>query len=107
MNNWDELCNFLSDKFGNEVDLSVVLFLVGVRERGLCFQEFSKEEKLNLINFGGCVLFKEMGLVEEKGVDSEGWPVFKQKSVVFSITEERKNKILQECAINYFNRVLG
>lgn len=107
MENWDELCDYLADKFGIEVDLNVVLFLVGVRERGLIFQQFTKEEKLSLINLGSCVLFKEMGLVEERGIDSDGWPVFRQKSVVSGISEARKKKTLQECAVCYFKRVSG
>lgn len=107
MENWDELCDYLADKFGIEVDLNVVLLLVGIRERGLIFQQFTKEEKLSLINLGSCVLFKEMGLVEEQGIDPDGWPVFRQKSVVSGISEDRKKKTLQECAVCYFKRVAG
>jgi hypothetical protein len=106
MENWDELCEHLSDKFGVELNLNGVLFLVGVRERGLTLQQFSKEEKLNLINLGSCVLFKRMGLVDEIGADKDGWPVFKQKSSIAEVSEVRKKKTLQDCAIQYFNDVL-
>lgn len=103
--NWDELCDRLSGKFGIEVDLNWVLFLIGIRERGLILQKFPKEEKLSLINLGSCTLYMEMGLVEQTGIDDDGWPVFKQKSLAPKIDEARKKKMLQDCAIKYFNKI--
>ena len=103
--NWKDLCEQLSAMFGIDVDFNGVLFLVGIRERGLTFQKFTKEEKINLINLGSCTLYHEMGLVEITGEDSEGWPVYHQKTLAPSIPEELKLKTLQDCAIRYFKRV--
>ena len=103
--NWNDLCKTLNDKFGIEVDINGVLFLVGIRERGLTIQKFSKEEKLNLIHLGSCTLYKEMGLVESAGEDKGGWPLFRQKALAPVIPEERKLKTLQDCAIRYFQKV--
>jgi hypothetical protein len=102
---WIELCERLNKMFGIKVDLNGVLYLVGIRERGLTFQDYSKEEKYNLINLGSCTLYKEMGLVEITGYDPEGWPVFRQKSILPSLSEERKEKILEDCALIYFRKV--
>ena len=74
--NWKDLCEHLTVMFGIDVDLNGVLFLVGIRERGLTFQKFSKEEKLNLINLGSCTLYKEMGLVELVVGEEEVGPGF-------------------------------
>ena len=103
---WNDLCERLSRMFGIDVDINGVLFLVGIRERGLTFQKFSKEEKLNLINLGSCTLYQEMGLIELNGEDHEGWPVFRQKALAPVIAEELKVKTLQDCAIKYFKKVL-
>lgn len=103
--NWQELCRHLSNQFDIDVDLNGVLFLVGIRERGLTFQPFSKEEKLSLINLGCCTLYQEMGLTEKTRIDEEGWPVFTQKALAPVIQEERKHKILQDCAIRYFSKI--
>jgi hypothetical protein len=78
---------------------------VGIRERGQAFQQYSKEEKMNLINLGSCTLYQEMGLVEKTGTDEEGWPLFRQKTLAPTIAEERKNKVLQDCAVRYFKRI--
>jgi hypothetical protein len=103
--NWKDLCEHLKVMFGIDVDLNGVLFLIGIRERGLTIQLFTKEEKLNLINLGSCTLYKEMGLIEQSGEDKEGWPVFRQKALAPVIAEELKLKTLQDCAIRYFKRV--
>ncbi len=104
---WVELCGRLDEMFGITVDLNGVLFLVGMRERGFAFREFSREEKLNLINLGSCTLYLEMGLTEIIGYDAEGWPLFRQRPLNPDISEERKQKTLQDCAIKYFARILS
>ena len=103
--NWNELCEHLGKQIGIEVDLNGVLFLIGIRERGLAFQPFSKEEKMSLINLGSCTLYHEMGLIEKCGTDEEGWSLFKQKALAPVIPEERKHKVLQDCALLYFKRI--
>jgi len=103
--NWNELCEHLGKQIGIEVDLNGVLFLIGIRERGLAFQPFSKEEKMSLINLGSCTLYHEMGLIEKCGTDEEGWSLFKQKALAPVIPEERKYKVLQDCALLYFKRI--
>ena len=103
--NWNELCEQLGNQFNIDVDLNGVLFLVGIRERGLTFQPFTKEEKLSLINLGSCTLYQEMGLTEKTGIDEEGWPIFKQKALAPVIPEERKHKVLQDCAVRYFQKI--
>ena len=103
--NWKDLCEYLSGMFGIDVDLNGVLFLVGIREKGLIFQQFSKEEKLNLINLGSCTFYKELELIELSGEDNVGWPVFRPKALASVIAEELKIKTLQDCAIKYFKKV--
>lgn len=103
---WENLCVHLKERFGMDVDLNGVLLLVGIRERELPLQEFTKEEKLNLISLGSCVLYQEMGLVDQVGTDRDGWPVFVQKSMAPDISEEQKIKTLQSCALRYFSKIL-
>ncbi len=103
--NWTELCDHLGKQFNIDIDLNGVLFLVGIRERGLTFQHFSKEEKMSLIHLGSCTLYQEMGLIEKSGIDAEGWPIFTQKALAPVISEERKHKVLQDCALRYFEKI--
>ena len=103
--NWKDLCDYLGDKFGIDVDLNGVLFLIGIREKGLTFQKFTKEEKISLINLGSCTLYQEKGLVEKYGEDNDGWPLFRQKALAPTIPEELKLKTLQDCAMLYFSKV--
>ena len=103
--NWKELCDHLGKQFNIDIDLNGVLFLVGIRERGLSFQRFSKDEKMSLIHLGSCTLYQEMGLIEKTGTDKDGWPIFAQKALAPTIAEERKHKVLQDCAVRYFQKI--
>jgi len=103
--NWNELCDRLGDMFGMDVDLNGVLYLIGVRERGWILRKFTKYEKWSLINLGSCILYKEIGMVEDLGNDRDGWPMFREKTVLTNWTEERKQKTLQDCALRYFAKV--
>ncbi len=103
--NWNELCVHLGQQFDIDIDLNGVLFLVGIREMEFAFRPFSKEEKMSLINLGSCTLYQEMGLTELTGTDEEGWPIFKQKALAQVIPEERKHKVLQDCALRYFKKI--
>lgn len=103
--NWNELCDHLGKQFGIEIDLNGVLFLIGIRERGLTFQPFSKEGKMSLIHLGSCTLYQEMGLIQKTGIDKDGWPLFTQKTLAPVIPEERKHKVLQDCALRYFKKI--
>ena len=103
--NWTELCDHLGKQFDIDIDLNGVLFLVGIRERGLTFQRFTKEEKMSLIHLGSCTLYLEMGLIEKRGTGADGWPIFVQKTLAPAIPEERKHKVLQDCALRYFSRI--
>lgn len=103
--NWNELCDRLGDMFGMDVDLNGVLYLIGVRERGWILRKFTKYEKWSLINLGSCILYKEIGMVEDLGTDRDGWPMFREKTVLTNWTEERKQKTLQDCALRYFAKV--
>ena len=60
---------------------------------------------MNLINLGSCTLYLEMGLTEKTGTDEEGWPLFRQKTLAPAIPEGRKHKVLQECALRYFQKI--
>ncbi len=73
---WNELVLRLSKQFKVTVNHEFILFIIGVNERGYGFRSFSKEEKMDLMNLGSCVLMHHMGLAQLVGVDEQGWPVY-------------------------------
>jgi len=103
--NWTELCDHLGKQFNIDIDLNGVLYLIGIRERGLTLERFPKDVKMSLIHLGSCTLYQQMGWVDQTGIDEEGWPTFTQKALTQVIPEEKKHKVLQDCALRYFEKI--
>jgi hypothetical protein len=73
---WNELLLRVSKHFKVTANYEFVLFAIGVNELGLGFRNFSKDEKMDLMNLGTCVLLCHRGHLERKGTDANGWPLF-------------------------------
>lgn len=103
--NWTQLCFRLGEMFQMDLDTNGVFLLIGIREKGWGFREFSKEEKLNLIRLGSCTLLCELKQLERVTSDRDGWPVFKQPAFFPEWNEAQKQQKLKEAAVVYFNRI--
>ncbi len=71
---WRELEKWLEERFSKKMTLESILFLIGVRELGEVRQEFTKEEKVDLMHIAICRLFAQSGYYKLKHIDQEGWP---------------------------------
>lgn len=84
-------------------ELKVMLLLIGVQELGKGPQNFTKEEKQDLMHIAVCRLLEQDGYYEFVGQDADGWPhwdigiPFKTKGVA------EQEKILKEKIIQYFS----
>ncbi|QZE14005.1 hypothetical protein K4L44_15975 [Halosquirtibacter laminarini] len=105
--NWTQLCFRLGEMFRLDLDENGVFMLIGIRERGWGFKEYTKEEKLNLIYLGTATLLCEMNRITKVTTDRDGWPVFKEPNIVAEWTEVQKIGELKKGAIVYFNRIWG
>ena len=75
---WLKLRIKLKEKFGIKPDMNGVLLLIGVQELGMGAQEFSKEQKQDLMHIAVCTLLSKSGYYKFDGHDDEGWPHFSQ-----------------------------
>jgi len=85
-------------------DLNSVLFLIGVQELGRGAQNFSKEEKQDLMHIGICKALSYSGFYELEGLDKDGWPhwVLVKKLPHFDLLEQEK--LLKTHVIEYFEK---
>lgn len=88
-------------------DLKGILFLIGVQELGRGHQNFSKEEKQDLIHLGICKCLSLAGFYELEGTDAEGWPHWKlvKKLPHFDVLEQEK--LLKIHVLEYFSDEIG
>ena len=84
-------------------DLQIILLLIGVQEANVIKEEYTKEEKQDLMHVATCHLLAEKGFYEFEGYDTEGWPHFKQARIIPVEGEKAQGRLLKECIITYFS----
>jgi hypothetical protein len=100
---WEELCIKLSDEFGEEPDLQVVLFLIGVQELGKGPMKFSKNEKQDLMHIAVCRLLSTFGYYELTGHDQDGWPHWQLVHKLPPLSLREQDLLLKQAAVEYFS----
>jgi hypothetical protein len=105
---WSSLTRKLGDKLGKRPkDLTSVLYLIGIQELGKGKQDFSKEEKQDLIHIAICKIMSFAGFYQLEGVDQDGWPHWKLIKPLpgFDILEQEQ--LLKTQIIEYFEKEVG
>lgn len=104
---WQNLQKKLADSFGKRPDMNGILFLIGIQELGKGYREFSKEEKQDLMHIATCKLMSPLGYYELEGLDSEGWPHYKNINTLPPLGLKEQEDLLRIQAIEYFEEVFG
>lgn len=99
---WLKLRIKLKERFGIKPELDGILFLIGIQELGSGKQDFSKEEKQDLMHIAVCTVLSPSGYYVLEGNDEEGWPHFKQLKPLpeFYLTEQEN--FLKDHILLYF-----
>ena len=101
---WLKLRIRLKERFNIKPDMNGILLLIGVQELGQGPQEFSKEQKQDLMHIAICKVLSYAGYYELEGLDEEGWPHWKlvKKLPHFDLLEQEK--LLKIQVLEYFER---
>ncbi len=83
-------------------DLNTILFLIGIQEYGRMKEEFSKEEKQDLMHIAVCEILSYEGYYEFKGRDEEGWPHYDLKIKIPKQNLNEQAIMLKTGVIKYF-----
>lgn len=99
---WLKLRIRIKERFGIKPDMDGILFLIGIQELGSGKQDFSKEEKQDLMHIAVCTVLQPSGYYVLEGNDEEGWPHFKQLKPLppFILTEQEN--FLKDHILLYF-----
>lgn len=100
---WRDLSNSLAKRFeADKLDLNAILFLIGVQELGQGGREFKKDEKVNLMHIGICVVLMPFGYYKELGRDADGWPHFERVKELPPLGAEEQERLMKEAVLTYF-----
>ena len=99
---WWNLEARLVERFGKKPDMEAILFLIGIQEFGDLREKFSKEQKQDLMHIAVCSLFRQSGFYELEGVDSDGWPHFRQLKALPVMSMPEQENFLKDHILLYF-----
>ncbi|MBL0129385.1 MAG: hypothetical protein IPP83_18485 [Flavobacteriales bacterium] len=100
---WRDLVNQLTKRFdAGTLDLNAILFLIGIQELGQHAREFKKDEKVNLMHIGICVVLVPFGYYKELGRDADGWPHFERVQDLPALGGDEQERLMKEAVLAYF-----
>ena len=100
---WRDLLKQLEQRFGMPMDLTAVIFLVGVQELGQHARDFKKDEKVNLMHIGVSVLLTPFGYYKAMGRDADGWPHFERVGELPVLNAKEQERLMKEAVLAYFS----
>lgn len=103
---WKQVVSKIEKQFGEEIDLSGILFLIGIQELGQGYRIFSKDEKLNVMHVAICTLLSRYGYYKFEGKDEEGWPHWKATEKVPDLKPIQQQLLMKEAIVDYFREEL-
>lgn len=99
---WVETTDKLSEKFGSDLELEGILFLIGVQELGKGVDQFSKHQKMDLMHIAICRLLEPYGYYSFKGRDEQGWPHWDRLQKIPWLSAQEQSTLMKRAIIDYF-----
>jgi hypothetical protein len=102
---WLKLRIKLKEKFGIKPDMNGVLLLIGIQELGFGAQEYSKEQKQDLMHIAICTVLGPTGYYSYDGRDEDGWPHFTQLKPLPDFNLFEQENFLKDHVLLYFSNM--
>lgn len=99
---WAALSAIIQERFGKKPDVEAMLFLIGVREIGAMPDDFTKEQKVDLMHVGLCAVLAQGGYFQLSHQDQDGWPHWEQVLPLPFIDIFSQEVFLKSYIVDYF-----
>ena len=99
---WEALLLKLQKNIAEDIDLKGVLFLIGVQELQKGIQDFTKEEKQDILHLAVCKLLTPYGYFKFEKVDEDGWPHWIELKPIKNLAGKQQDLLIKEAIIAYF-----
>lgn len=104
ISSWKALKVALKPKFGDDIDMQAILFLIGMQELGHGPKKLEKAEKVDVMHVAICTLLEPLGYYIYKGRDDDNWPHWENTGKMPHMTAMEQNRFMQIRLIEYFRR---
>ena len=101
---WELLLTALEPRFGGDLDVQAILFIIGLQELGHGFRVYGKDEKMNIMHVAICSLLEPFGYYDYEGRDADNWPHWKATAKLPNLKPGQQQRLMQEAIIEYFEK---
>ncbi len=101
---WNSLLTALEPRFGGDLDIQAILFIIGLQELGHGYREYGKDEKMNIMHIAICSLLEPFGYYDYEGRDADNWPHWKATAKLPNLKPGQQQRLMQEAIIEYFEK---
>ena len=102
---WKELENRIAQDFGGDLDVQAILFLIGVQELGKGKQDFTKDQKLDVMHVAICRVLSPFGFYKLSHADQDGWPHFETLKPLPTLKAGEQLKLMKQGILDYFGEI--
>lgn len=103
-NRWQTLQKQLALTASKDFSLEALLMLIGIQETNDFKEDYSKEEKQNLIHVGTCTVLSQSGYFLQTHIDSDGWPHFRKEKNLPVMSLKEQELFLKEHILLFFEQ---
>jgi hypothetical protein len=100
---WDELQKKVAIRFGEELDVQAILFIIGLQELGKNTAKFTKDQKLEVMHIAVCTLLEPYGYYEYDGRDKDDWPHWTVSQKLPNLSTKDQEQLMKQSIVDYFN----
>ena len=104
---WQTLVSRMMERFGEEPDVTTMIFAVGLQEAGQGARRYKKDEKMDLMHVGVCTLLEPLGHYVHEGIDEDGWPHFSTGEPLPALSSEEQEVMMKRALLDYFAAWIG
>ena len=101
---WRQTLEKAGTMYGEALDLTALLFLIGVQELGQGYRTFKKDEKVALMHVAICTLLEPYGYYKLEGRDQDDWPHWTKSDALPELAPPQQERLIKEAAIEYFKK---
>lgn len=102
---WLKLRIRLKENYGIKPEMDGILFLIGIQELGAGKQDFTKEQKQDLMHIAVCTILAQSGYYMFDGRDEDGWPHFTLLKPLPEFNMIEQENFLKDHILLYFQSV--
>lgn len=101
---WKKVEQFFVEHFDAEPNIAIetILYLIGIQELGSGKQQYSKDDKVNLIHIAVCRLLQPFGFYDFSHYDEDGYPHFTEREPLPELRPNEQTLLMKKAIIQYF-----